>query len=234
MSVFKFALTFAAVLISLDSVTAQNFFWSQSGFEEGAINGDLIVDQFANPSGTVFLYYQPEGQGITEGIDFDFSISPLSSVEFTAAETFEAEILLGLGGPQLDNRWGDGFRPAFDVAASDITGFAAFNVVNGTGIQPENIPGELTPNGLDFVDTLYDVSANAFLVGSFDYQTRAGNFPSVGLNDVFASGFVGDINVTNHSPFARLQFFGATIPEPGTAGLLTIGLAVVCTGRRRS
>ena len=225
--------TLAIVMLAAGSATAQNFFWSNLGFEAGAVNGDFVVDQFNNPTGSVYLFYDPGDQNITEGFDLNFSIPSNSSVQFTAAEVFEADITFG-NGPDLNDRWGDAFGPAAEVTTNEIDGFVAINVVNGTGIQTENIPGELNDNGFDFVDTLYDTTANAFLIGSLSYQTRNISNSGYGLTTLDVDGLVVDSGQVIDIPFAQLQFFGPVgVPEPGATVLLLIGLGGVISHRHR-
>ena len=176
-----------AISCASSSAHGQNFFWSLDGFGEGAANEDLVIDGFSNPAGTIFLYYEASGQNITEGIDFDFSWLPSfgssNVAEFTAADTFEADILLN-GTIDLGDRWGDAFGPASVVNSNEVLGFTTVNVVGGTGIQVENRPGVLDGNGLDFVDSLFDETANAFLVGSINYETNE----NIGASELLVSG----------------------------------------------
>ena len=207
------------------SLSAQNFFWSLQGFGEGAINSDLVVSAPTAPSNTVNLYYDSNGQDIVEGFNLDFSWDNNGVIGFTAAETFDADITFGPAGPVLSQRWGDFAGPAVgDVTSDFVNGFITVNLVSGTGILESNIPGVLDPNGFDFVDTLYDQSAEAFLIGSFDFEVLSFGEASIIVNGLVVNGGV-DLN----SPFSGLTF---TVPEPSAATLLVIGLAGL-TRRRR-
>ena len=228
MKIKNFSLVLAIVAMSVSSASAQNFFWSLSDIGGGAANSDLTIDTNASPSGTVFLYYADNGQAITEGLDLDFTWTNNDVVEFTAAETFEADITFGPGGPPINDRWGDNFGPASDVQANSVSGFTTVNVVNGTGIQPEHAPGVLNDDGFDLVDTLYDTSNNSFLIGSINYNTLTDAETSI-----LVSGLVVDGGADIGASFSGLTFAGAAIPEPSTAGLLALGLVGLVSRRRR-
>lgn len=220
-----FSLVLAIVTMSASSVFAQNFFWSTVGFENGAVNGNFVINtNFAPATGDVYLYYSPNGQNITVGFDLDFSWTDDDVVAFTAAETFEADITLGVDGPDLNDRWGAQFGPAGEVTPNAVSTFAAINIVDGTGIQVGNIPGVLE-NGIDFVDTLYDTTAEAFLIGSISYEIL-----DPGITSLRVSGLVVD-NADIGASFSSLEFFA---PEPSSAGILALGLVGFVARRRRS
>ena len=209
----RLVIAVCSVVLALPlEASAQNFFWSLQGFEQGAVNSDLTVNTNANPAGTVFLYYFDNGQSITEGFHFDFFWDNDGVVAFTAAETFEADILLDIGTDlvDLDDRWGDFSGPASDVTPNFVEGFLTVNVVGGTGIQPTNVPGVLDSLGLDFVDSLYDTTASAFLVGSIDYKTV-----SDGKTSLQRSG-----GYYVYASFNDLIFTG--VPEPTSTFCLII------------
>ena len=232
MNVKNFSLVLAIMAMSVSSVSAQNFFWSTLDFGQGAVNGDLTIDAEVGDTGTVFLYYNDNGQSITEGIDLNFGWDVTGVAGFTAAETFEADILLGDNGPDLDDRWGDAFGPAGDVTQDTVSGFITVNVVNGTGIQVENIPGNLNGQGFDFIDTLYDQSASAFQVGSFSYEALANGTASITDNEI--SGLVVDGGADIGAAFNSVTVnVGAAIPEPTSAGILACGLFGLVARRRR-
>lgn len=205
---------------------AQNFFWSTLPFEAGAVSPQAVVNPLLDgPTGTVFLYYEAGGSNITEGLDLSFSWTVNGVVGFTAAETFDADITFGTNGPVLFDRWGDFSGPANVVNFNEVTGFLTINLTSGTGIQQANIPGNLDQNGIDFVDTLYDTTANAFLIGSIDYE-----FLGPGIALLQADGLVLD-GVDIGASFASIQF--GNLPEPSTAGMLVLGLFGFAAQRRR-
>lgn len=232
MNVKNFSLVLAIMAMSVSSVSAQNFFWSTLDLGQGAANADLTIDANVGDTGTVYLYYNDNGQNITEGIDLDFGWDVTGVAGFTAAETFEADITLGPMGPDLNDRWGDQFGPAGNVTQDAVTGFTTINVVSGTGIQVANIPGNLDGSGFDFIDTLYDESASAFQIGSFDYEALADGTASITENEI--SGLVVDGGADIGASFNSVTVnVGAVVPEPTSAGILACGLFGLVARRRR-
>ena len=208
--------------------SAQNFFWSTADFETGATPTDNVNPFIDGTTGTVFLYYEAGGSNIIEGIDLDFSWDINGIVGFTAAETFDADILLN-GEFDLDDRWGDFTGPANEVSADAVDGFLTVNTINGSGILQQNIPGVLNGAGIDFVDTLFDTTANAFLVGSFDYEFL--NFDVGNLATLQVEGLVVNEGVDINGQFTNITF--GVVPEPTSTGILALGLASLFVRRRK-
>ena len=234
----KLGFTCSAIILSLvllSSATAQNFFWSFDGFGEGALNDDLVVNADENPTGTVNLYYHSNNQNITEGFILDFLWDVNGVVGFTAAETFDAEVGLVTDSGDfvaLSNRYGDGFGPAGSVTSDRVEFFVGINVVNGTGISEVNIPGVIDGNGLDFIDTLYDTSAEAFFIGTIDYEFLGAGVANIQFDGVAVDGG-SDLLSTGAVSTNGLTFVSG-VPEPAAASLLSLGLTVILTSRRRS
>ena len=181
-------------LLSGEFLFAQNFFWSLNGFEDGAVNQSLTINTNTNAAGKVFLYYADNGQDISDGIQLDFSWDRNGVVGFTAAETFEADLSLGIA--CVSDRWVDHFGAASEINSEFVNNFLAVNVVGGSGILTTNIPGVVDSNGLDFIDLLYDTTAEAFLVGSIDFESLG-----VGTAALQVDGLVVDDGVALDVPF---------------------------------
>ena len=206
---------------------AQNFFWSLSGFEEGAVNQNLAVDVNDDPTGTVFLYYESNGQDIRQGMALDFSWDNNRVVGFTAAASVEADILFDTGTELVDigrDRWGDAFGPANEVTSDNVMGFLAKNVVGSDGILDSNRPGVLV-GGNDFVDSMFDTTANAFFIGSFDYE-QLGN----GVASLQIDGLVVHQGEELGAPFLDVTF--SSVPEPNSLAIVLLGLPFLYRRKR--
>lgn len=227
MTIRFLAILISATVLNCQIATGQNFFWSDLGLGDGAINDDATIETSVGATGTAYLYYESNGQDISDGLDLDFSWDVNDVIAFTAAETFEADIIAG--DPAIDDRWGDAFGPAADVSPNDVTGFFAVNVVNGTGILESNIPGVLSGNyGIDFIDILFDQSAGAFLVGSVDYEAL-----TAGITTLQVDGLVVNNGVNIGVPFSNLTFI--SVPEPTSAFLFSLlGVLSVAIRRRQN
>ena len=189
----KLRFTCNAIVLSLfllSSATAQNFFWSFDAFGEGALNDDLVVNADKDPTETVNLYYHSNNQNIRQGFILDFLWDVNGVVGFTAAETFDAEVGIVTDSGDfvaLSNRYGDGYGPAGSVTSDRVESFVGINVLNGDGILQENIPGVIGDAGLDLIDTLYDTTAEAFFIGTVDYE-----FLGIGVANIQFDGVVVD------------------------------------------
>ncbi len=220
MNVKNFSMVLAIVAMSVSSASAQNFFWSTAGFGEGAVEGDNTATLAIGDTATAHLYYSPNGQNITEGLDLDFSWDTSGIAGFTAAETLDFDLtFMGAG---LGVRWGDFAGPAESVTADAVTGFLTVNVVAGEGIQIENIPP-----GMPLIDEGYDESASAFFVGTFDFEANAQGSTSLVIDNALVVDGGSDIGATFSS------FTVNVVPEPSTASVLVCGLVGLVARRRR-
>lgn len=219
----KFSVVLFLASCCAGTISAQNFFWSDVGFEQGAINNDLVINANSNPSGTVYLYYNSNGADVRDAVDVNLSWGEDGIIGFTAAETFEADITFGIDGPLINQRWGD-FAGTDPDLTSNFATLLAVNVVSGQGIRDANIPGVVDDNGIDFVDTLYDTSAGAFLVGSFDFEVL-----SFGGTDLLVDAVISDGVAGLQPRFSELHF--SIVPEPSATILVLLGLAGFATRR---
>ncbi len=220
MNVRNFSLVLAVVAMSVSSVSAQNFFWSTAGFGEGAVNGDFEATVQQGATGTTHLYYAPNGQNVTEGLDLDFSWDNSGVMSFTAAETLDFD--LSFMGAPLGVRWGDFAGPAESVTADAVTGFLTVNVVAGEGMQIANIPP-----GMPLIDEGYDESAGAFWVGTFDWSADGQGTASIVIDNALVVDGGQDIGATFNS------FTVNVVPEPAAASVLALGLVGLVARRRR-
>ena len=155
--------------------TAQNdFFWSSSDLNQGAVNGNLVMGAAVGESRSIFLYYSTNGPMKSElkvGALLDISTSRSDVIRFTAAESFNFEILFD-GAPILRKRWEEesGFGGETGnvgtVADDTIMQWGAFTTRGGFGIR-RDFNGEVIP---EVVDTGFDSGADAFLFGRIDFE----------------------------------------------------------------
>jgi len=209
-----------------------DFFWSTSDLNSGAANSDPFINLFENTSGSLYLYYSTDNSDIDTGAGLDLSWDVDGVVAFTAAETFDYNVVLSAA-PEvvIGQRWGsdvfpngvDEGNPAASVTQNNVTGLNAFEVISGTGIlESQNGSGP-------FLDQGYDSGADAFLFARVDWE-RIGSGTA---NLITEAGTIGIVNgaQTINPTFGGAQF--STIPEPTSASILAIGLVGLMTRRRR-
>lgn len=227
MKVKNLSLVLALVAMCVSNVSAQNFFWSTSDLGGTVVEQDLVIDAMAGDTGRAFLYYNPNGQDVREGIDLDFSWDTSGVAAFTAAETLEYDVTI-MGNP-FGVRWGDFVGPAETVSADAVTGFLTVNVVAGSGILTDQSEAAA---GL-FLDT--GSQGDFFQLGHFDWSATADGTANLQLDNALVVDGGADIGET----FSGLTINvgggggGPVVPEPTTASILGIGLIGLVARRRR-
>lgn len=185
-----------------------NMFWSNKDLGEGVVLGDLAISARPGDSGRMFLYYDPQGRNITEGIDVDYSWDVPGVIAFTAAETLEFDITIQEA--PFSDRWGDFAGPAEDVMADAVTGFLTVNVVNGTGILVDQIPG----NGI-FEDTGVDLDTETFQIRFFDWTANDRGTTSLQIDN-----YLQNDDQIGPPTFSSLSII--VVPEPGSSSLVAV------------
>ena len=211
-----------AVLFCSSSVWAQSdFFFS---FEQGGQNTDQSRAFNVGESGSLWVYWSTNGPA-----DSDLDVGAIIDVftdggviEFTAAETFDYDILVADTPSGITRLAGEGFGAAGSVAPELIEDLAGFTVTGG-GILEEN-----NGSGI-FLDTGYNASNDAFEWGRIDFNV-------IGEGVVGVSGRARDGLIVNNGKAIDATFSTVTIltpvPEPSTAAILSLGLAGLAIRRR--
>ncbi len=220
MSAKRCFLVLIVFILNCNLASAQNFFWSSAGFEEGAVNKDFKTTAMVGESGRAFLYFDTAGfQNIEDGYDVDFSWDLPGIVGFDAAESLDFDITIQ--GNPIETRWG-GIALVDEVTPDAVTGLFAKHLMNGTGILVDQIPP-----GNPIVDDGYDTSANAFLVASFDWTATTVGTTSIQIDKSLVIN--GGVNIG--APFS--DFTIHVVPEPNTTTLMVVGLIGFTLQRRR-
>ena len=229
MNAKSLSLILAIVAFNASIAFAQtDFFWSFNGLNSGATNSDEVSGVFnTGATGTLYLYYSTANSELDTGAGLDLSWSNNDLVRFTAAQTFDFDVVLASDNDVVvGTRWGDAFGPAADVQDDAVTGLNAFTVVAGDGIINAN------DGSGAFLDQGYDAGADAYLFASVDFEI-------VGLHGVSLLRSVeGDIGIvhdgsTINPSFGSARFINFVLPEPTSASLLAIGLIGLVARRRR-
>ena len=219
------------IALSTSSVFAQgDFFWSTSDLNSGATNSAADLSLIVGDTASLYLYYSTAVSELDTGAGLDLSLTNNGVVNFTAAETFDFDIVLAVDVNIDQFRWGrevfdnGPVNPADSVTNDAVTGLNAFTAVSGTGILNANT-GDNT-----FLDVGYDAGADAFLFGRVDFIAVAEGVTN--LETVAGSiGIVHD-NATVNPVFGAANIT-VGVPEPTSAGLLAFGMVGFIACRRR-
>jgi len=187
-------------------------------FGSGAnVSADIVQDINVDSSGSAFIYVRNGFNFVF--FDFEFTSSDTSVVTLTNAILFNDPFLLNNYPTQ---RWDDNFIA--NVSSSGGSG----NLL-AVAVLSKGIDSNFASN-----DTNFDAAADLFTLAQIDYDI-------VGTGTAELSVFLtpDGSGVIDTTPDVRLYpvFGSATItvvPEPGTAGVLALGLGGLLARRRRA
>lgn len=225
---FAVCLVLAVLFLVTNTGWAQgDFFWSLNGLHSGATNSAAEESLRVGETGSLFLYYSIDNSEIDTGAGLDITSTNPGVIEFTAAETFDFNTCLGSAGNiitcnvTIDTRWFNGFAGAAqNVETDEITGLNAFRVLGGFGL----VESQLGPT---FIDTGYDVGAEAFLFGRVE-------FTATELGTTNLETIAGSIGIVNNGQTVNPIFGDAVInvvPEP-SLGVVLMLLGISSVSRR--
>ena len=193
------------------------------------------MDFEVGDTGSLWIYWSTNGPADSDleiGAFIDVLSSNSGVIEFTAAQTFDFEIVRTDSGDGVGNRLQNangagGFAgPAMSVSADLVQELAAFTVTGGPGIIESN-------NGSgEFLDTGYDATSDAFQWGRVD-------FTAIGQGQTAVTGERGDGAVKQFPiPYvfntATINVGGGpAVPEPTTTVVTAFALAGIAARRRR-
>lgn len=149
-----------------------DFFWSTSNLNEGASNGPLDLTLSPGESVNLYLYYSTNGPSNTEikiGYSLNVATSQSDIVEFTEADTFNFDSIIGRRweyprDATLDGEDGVGVVEAHSVENDLVIGLTAMSLF----LQE---PG--FDEALSSFDEGYDSDAQAFLCGRIQIEAIA-------------------------------------------------------------
>ena len=209
--------------VGASSVFAQgDFFFS---FDQGGPNIDQSRNFNVGDSGSLWVYWSTNGPADSDlevGAFIDVFSTNSGVIEFTAAETFDYDLLVG-GEPSGDTRLnGEGLGPANEVTPDFVDELVAFTVT-GNGILERN-------NGSgNILDAGYSASNDGFEWGRIDF-TVIGEGETTVISEL-AEPIPGGVEILE-PVFTTTTITANAIPEPTAIGLLGVCLAGVVLSRR--
>ena len=143
-----------------------DFFWSSQS--SGVINESLVMEVAQGESGTLFLWFTPNGpsdMNADVGAILDIATSQSDIIRFTGAESFEFPV--AVSGVEIGTRWeaacGQTVGQVGAVEDDFINEWGAFTPF-GFGM------GDFTAGGSSFLDKGYDAESDAFLFGQIQFE----------------------------------------------------------------
>lgn len=193
----------ATLFISTGMACGQtDFFLSFNDLNQGATNSDAVASFSPGDAGSLYLYWStngPANSNIDTGAFVDLQTSLSGVIEFTAAETFDFDVLVL--GSVLGPRWGDSFGAAASVNLDLVDELSAFTIFSGLGID------EMHNGALGATDQGYDSGADAFLFGRIDFVVTS----EPTANSVDITMQEGNGGIVNAGAFITATFGMATI-----------------------
>lgn len=192
------------LLYSVSSSFGATFFFSDKGFGESALKGDTVIHTTLNAEKSIHMYYDPEGQDVSEMIDMSFEWSNNGIAEFETAEIINYDIV-NLADPSIKfSRWGT-LADIRSVSPNEIRDFTGIDRLNSVGMSLNTIPPHTVVR-----DQGYDVSASAFHVGTINISV--GSYGSTDLNVV--NPFVSNFGMTDIGANFQTLTVSSTVPIP--------------------
>ena len=217
-------LSLSIFILGYNSVFAQSdFFFS---FDQAGPNTNQSRDFNVGDSGSLWIYWSTNGPADSDldvGAFIDVFTSTSGVIEFTAAETFDYELLVAGMPVGITRLNGEGLGPAENLSADFIDELFAFTVT-GSGI--------VESFSMVFLDEGYNAVNDGFEWGRIDFNV-------VGEGTTTVTGAAGDGLIVNGGSIVDAAFSTVTInatsqiPEPTTTGFLALALAGLAVRRYR-
>lgn len=192
--------------VTTTTASAGEFFWSSRGFGENAVPGSVSVG--FGGAREVFLYYRLDGQDIDTSLSFDVELDNsfffgIGSFQIIDAEIFNFDVVLAAAPTvSIGKRWESIKQPVFEDGEM-ATGFSATNRSSGFGLSFS------TRGNAVFMDSGFDKSANAFLIGSITLKRKTMRDANVSIENFVAKNSGEQVN-PNFNSF-ELDFAGCLL-----------------------
>lgn len=205
--------------------TVTDFYISFSGMGVGDAATNTVNNLSIGQTGSAFIWVNDD-VSLDTGAFLDISSSAPNVIKFTGGQVFNPDIVISGTSIAVNTRWSVTNRGT--ISDNFVNELRGFRVITGTGI----LPSQAANAGGLLVDSLHDISSSAFLFARLDFDVVGSGETTLTIAE--GDGLIVNDGVRLNPTFGSAKIQVASVPEPSSSILLSIGSVILCARRWRS